>query len=579
MNFEVCSGYRGPFLSIQVRSGALRSIPVSKRTHPSVRKTSVATRLWRQRQAYWNYLDKMLDFGDPETEHQTGKIKRFWSFVKSLRKDNSGVAPLKDQGKIHADPVDKANILNRQYESVLTKEKEDEDTPVLEGNPYSEMPNIMISQEGILKLLKKINPHKASGPDMIPARILKDLSDVIAPILTIIFQRNLTHGEVPEDWKSANVTPIFKKGDPFKTNNYRPVSLTIICCKLQEHIITSSVMTHVEEHQILTDCQHGFRAWRSCETQLLTLCHELAETIDKGDQMDLVILDFAKAFDPVPHRRLLGKLDHHGIRGSTHQWITSFLRQRTQQVIVDGATYEKAPVLSGVPQGTVLGPLLFLLFINDLPASVNSKTRLFADDCIIYKKINSMQDCQQLQHDLHCLAQWETTWGMAFHPDKCNVLRVTRRKRPASYSYLLKGHQLEEVTTAKYLGVDMSNNLLGKDHIDRIVKKADCTLGFLQRNLRISNTDTKTAAYSALVRLTLEYCVSVWSPHTEQSKHKLEMVQRRAARYCTNRYHNTSSVTEMLGDLQWETLESRRKKIQLTMLFKIVNDLVDIPAE
>ena len=182
--------------------------------------------------------------------------------------------------------------------------------------------------------------------------------------------------------------------------------------------------------------------------------------------MDLVILDFAKAFDRVPNRRLLGKLDHYGIRGSTHQWITSFLRQRTQQVIVDGATSEKAPVLSGVPQGTVLGPLLFLLFINDLPASVNSKTRLFADDCIIYKKINSTQDCQQLQHDLHCLAQWETTWGMVFHPDKCNVLRVTRRKRPVCYSYSLKGHQLEEVTTAKYLGVDMSNNLLWKDHID-----------------------------------------------------------------------------------------------------------------
>ena len=165
----------------------------------------------------------MLDFGDPETEHQTGKMKRFWSFVKSLRKDNSGVAPLKDQGKIHADPVDKANILNRQYESVFTKEKEDEDTPVLEGNTYPEMPNIMISQEGVLKLLKKINPHKASGPDMIPARILKDLSDVIAPILTIIFQRNLTLGEVPEDWKSANVTPIFKKGDRFKASNYRRI--------------------------------------------------------------------------------------------------------------------------------------------------------------------------------------------------------------------------------------------------------------------------------------------------------------------------------------------------------------------
>ena len=232
--------------------------------------------------------------------------------------------------------------------------------------------------------------------------------------------------------------------------------------------------------------------------------------------LDLVILDFAKAFDRVPHRRLLGKLDHYGIRGSTHQWITSFLTHRTQQVIVDGATSEKAPVLSGVPQGTVLGPLLFLLFINDLPASVNSKTRLFADDCIIYRKINSIKDCQQLQHDLQRLAEWEATWGMAFHPDKCNVLRVTRKKRPVNYSYTLKGHHLEEVITARYLGVDLSNNLVWKDHIDRIVKKANCTLGFLRRNLRISNTDTKAAAYSSLVRPTLEYCASVWNPHTDR---------------------------------------------------------------
>ena len=146
------------------------------------------------------------------------------------------------------------------------------------------------------------------------------------------------------------------------------------------------------------------------------------------------------------------------------------------------------------------------------------------------------------------------------------------------YSYSLKGHQLEEVTTAKYLGVDLSSTLLWKDHIGRIVENANCTLGFLKGNLRISNSDTKAAACSTLVRPTLEYCVSVWSSYTAQSKHKLEMVQRRAARYCTNRYHNTSSVTDMLQDLQCEILEARRMKLKL-MLFKIINDLVDIPAE
>ena len=177
---------------------------------------------------------------------------------------------------MHADPLDKSNILIRQYESTFTREDE-ANIPQPEGQPYPPIPDIDISREGVLKLLKKINPNKASGPDMIPARILKDLAEELAPILTEIFQRTLADGEVPVDWRSANVTAIFKKGDRFNASNYRPVFLTSLCCKLQEHIIVSSTLKHLEHHKILTDCQHGFRARRSCETQLVTLCHEIAK--------------------------------------------------------------------------------------------------------------------------------------------------------------------------------------------------------------------------------------------------------------------------------------------------------------
>ena len=226
------------------------------------------------------------------------------------------------------------------------------------------MPDIDISREGVLKLLKKINPNKASGPDMIAARILKDMAEELAPILTEIFRRTLADGEVPVDWRSANVTAIFKKGDRFKASNYRPVSLTSLCCKLQEHIIVSSTLKHLEHHKILTDCQHGFRARRSCETQPVTLCHEIAESLHKNKQTDMIILDFWKAFDRVPHQRLLIKLRHYGIQGTTFKWIQSYLSPRNQQVVVDEATSDKVPVISGGPQGTVLGPLLFLLCIH-----------------------------------------------------------------------------------------------------------------------------------------------------------------------------------------------------------------------
>ena len=203
-----------------------------------------------ERQAYWQYVENLIEEGDENGEQRPGKQKRFWSYIKALQKDNSGVAPLKENGKMHADPLDKSNILNRQYESTLTREDE-ANIPQSEGQPYPPMPDIDISREGVLKLLKKINPNKASGPDMIPARILKDLAEELAPILTEIFRRTSADGEVPVDWRSANVTAIFKKGDRFKASNCRPVSLTSLCCKLQEHIIISSTLKHLEHHKII----------------------------------------------------------------------------------------------------------------------------------------------------------------------------------------------------------------------------------------------------------------------------------------------------------------------------------------
>ena len=161
------------------------------------------------------------------------------------------------------------------------------------------------------KLLQKLNPGKACGPDLLPARVLKELASEISPLLTTIFQKSLDTGYVPKDWRTANVTAIFKKGEQFKASNYRPVSLTSICCKIQEHVITSNVLNHLDDYKILTDCQHGFRARRSCETQLLTLAQELVEGLDKKHQHDLIILDFSKAFDRVPHERLLRKLNHY----------------------------------------------------------------------------------------------------------------------------------------------------------------------------------------------------------------------------------------------------------------------------
>ena len=277
------------------------------------------------------------------------------------------------------------------------------------------------------------------------------------------------------------------------------------------------------------------------------------------------------------HDRLMAKLDYYGVRSDSHNWIRAFLSNRQQRVVLDGCFSTCAPVLSGVPQGTVLGPTLFLIFINDLPSCVNSSVRLFADDCVLYRRIRSVQDSITLQQDLNALNRWEENWLMEFNPDKCFVLNITRKRKPSLNTYNLHHTQLQTVNTTTYLGVEISNDLRWSHHIDKITKKANRSLSFLKRNIKTKNKYVKTLAYNSLVRPHLEYSCQVWDPHTENDINKLELVQCRAARYVTNRYHNTSSSSQMLTNLEWETLQQRRAKIRLITLYKIVNNLIEIP--
>ena len=241
-------------------------------------------------------------------------------------------------------------------------------------------------------LLERLKPRKATGPDNIPACFLQSAASELAGMLTFIFQQSLDSGDTPKDWREANVVPIFKKGDRSKPANYRPVSLTAICCKQLEHIIVSNTLQHLTDHNILTDNQHGFRRGRSCETQLIITTDDFARSLDKSAQIDVAVLDFSKAFDKVPHQRLLSKIEYYGVRGNTNRWIASFLRGRCQRVVVDGSSSGPSNVISGVPQGSVLGPLLFLLYINDIGDNLTSTLRLFADDCLLYREITCSED-------------------------------------------------------------------------------------------------------------------------------------------------------------------------------------------
>ena len=438
------------------------------------------------------------------------------------------------------------------------------------------MPKINITKPGILKLLRGLNPAKAPGPDNISPRILKDLADELADPLTIIFQKSLQEKKVPEDWKQANVTPVFKKGQKYERGNYRPISLTCIASKLMEHIICSSVMRHAKIHDLLYKLQHGFREARSCETQLLEFVHDVTGNMQNKLQTDVCVLDFSKAFDKVGHLRLLHKLKWYGITGDTNEWIADFLQGRSQSVVVEGTRSTDLPVLSGVPQGSVLGPCLFLFYINDIAQNLHSKARLFADDTMIYLAVRNEGDARLLQEDLDTLARWESTWMMEFHPDKCEVISISRKRVPTTYQYTLHGQQLKHVDATKYLGVKITKDLRWDSHVDAVTAKATRSLNFIRRNIRIGNPTIKQHAYKTLVRPILEYSQTVWDPHTACAAKRIEAVQRRAARFTCNRYRRTSSVTQMMNTLEWQPLAERRRLARLVMFYKIHNNIVAI---
>ena len=505
----------------------------------------------------------------------TESPKRFWSFIKSLKVDSTGIPTLKDGANLEADNRCKAEILNKQFKSVFTAE--DPNLPPESGNNIPTMPDIVIFPEGVEKLLGNLDPNKATGPDNIGPRVLKIAAKELAPALSLIFQRSLDTGILPKSWSQANISPIYKKGDRTLAENYRPVSLTSVCCKVLEHIIHSNVMNHFDTHSVLTDKQHGFRSNHSTESQLILTVQDLANSLNHKKQVDLIIMDFSKAFDVVAHNRLLQKLKRYGIQNKTHSWISSFLKHRVQRVVVGGEHSTWAEVDSGVPQGTVLGPLLFLAYINDLPNNINSSVRLFADDCVLYREINNEFDNQSLQDDLDTLVDWQNTWQMSFNPKKCHTMRLTHSKKPKLYDYKLGDSILQETKSHSYLGVTLTNDLTWNNHIIQVASTANRTLAFVMRNLHQCPQDIKVSAYKTLVRPLIEYSSSVWEPHTKILINKLDAIQRRAARFCMNKSRSPGSVTNMIKDLEWESLTERRHTRRLVILHKAIHGHLSIP--
>ena len=361
-------------------------------------------------------------------------------------------------------------------------------------------------------------------------------------------------------------------------SNYHPISLTSLCCKTLEHIICKHMLNHLENNKIISPLQHGFCNGHSYESQLILTMHDIMQNFDSKHQTDLVILDFNKAFDTVPHKKLLFKLSKYGITGNINKWIQSLLVLRKQPVIVEAESSKPCSVDSGVPQGIALGPLLFLCHINDLPQRVISKVRLFANDCLLYRLMHSPRYQLLLQQDLAALETRAEDWGMRFNVSKCYQMSIHRSKHPYSSHHKLDNHILEQVEENPYLGLTIHKSLKLASHIN-FSNKANSVLGFIKRNLKHANRDLKELAYTSLVRSILEYSSTVWDPFYQKHIDRLERVQQKAARFVLNDNKPLSSVTSMVSQLGWKPFAEIRREHRLSLLYKIINGLVAIPAD
>jgi hypothetical protein len=422
----------------------------------------------------------------------------------------------------------------------------------------------------VRKQIQKLKPTGAAGPDGISTRLLQACKDEISPVLATICRKSLRDGAVPAEWKTANVVPIFKKGSKKVPGNYRPISLTCICCKIMESVLKEDICLHLKRNKIITGSQHGFTKGRSCTTNLLEFMEKVTKAADEGKSIDIIYLDFAKAFDKVPIRRLIAKLSGMGISGNVLRWISDWLTDRKQRVVVNGKYSSWRQVLSGVPQGSVLGPVLFSIFINDLDeaATLRQFVKKFADDTKLGQIINGVEDINELQQTLNRLCEWAARWGMAFNVLKCHVMHVGRDNPRADYT--MHGQKLAKTEMERDVGVTVSRDLKQAEQCKKAAQTAGAVLGQIQRAFHYRDRITYMNLYKQYVRPHLEFAAPAWSPWNRGDVQCIEKVQERAVRAVSGLRGRTYS--EKLKELGLPTLEERRKEADMLQVYKILHD-------
>ena len=445
--------------------------------------------------------------------------------------------------------------------------------------------DLLCTVDEIFFLLKSLDVSKANGPDGISARMLKFTAHAIAPSLTRLFNISIRLGRFPTCWKASLVVPVPKSSKHQEASNYRPISLLSVLSKLLERHVHHFISAHLKHSHPLSSKQWGFQAGKSTMTALLAIVHDWLEILDAGNEICAVFFDLRKAFDSVPHQPLLDKLANTGLDWRTTSWIRSYLSNRSQQVCTGGETSPSLPVFSGVPQGSILGPLLFLIYIDDVAAislSQGSTLNLYADDILLYKLIasGSTQEYAVVQSDINIVGNWVDENYLTLNSAKCKYMTISRKRGNSADQVQLSvnGTPLEHVQSFKYLGLTISSDLSWSAHIISTCSKARKLIGLLYRHF-YSNTTSESLLelYRAIVRPHLEYAAPVWDPHKLKDVKSLEDTQKFALRMCLKEW--SCDYQEVLELSSFPTLQNRRCYQKLTTLFKIVNHLLVFPPD
>ena len=491
--------------------------------------------------------------------------KDFFAYARGGKCSDVNLGPLDDiHGNVVADELGMANILNDFFSDVFNRDFCFDGVQL--ENQSDDFRDCTFSRESVVKFLSGIRPHKAPGPDNIYPKILVECAEELADVVLTIFKSSYDSGCVPTDWKLANITPLFKNGSKGDPSNYRPVSLTSVICKIFETFIKQHLMSFFDERKLLSDNQFGFRPGKSCTTNLLRFYDKVTESLDKKNDVDVVYIDFQKAFDKVPHEALLIKLRQLGIGGKTLLWIENWLTDRRQRVQIKGIYSNWSKVGSGVPQGSVLGPILFIAFIDDISSGICNPISIFADDLKIMGVVNTEEEGRQLQRDLDNLSAWASKWGMFFNIGKCQVLHMGGNNM--NFNYFLNGFNIQHCDSVKDLGIMVCKDFKFGYQCSVASKKANKLLGYIKRSISSRSRDIVLPLYKGLVRPHLEYAVQFWSPYLRKDIDMIERVQHRATKMIRGFWN--LSYPDRLNELHMYTLEQRRIRGDLIQLFKFI---------